>query len=94
MSSASLTNEILKLKKMKSKTNNSGNLFEKSEESFEKSFKRLEEILRKLENEIEDYSLEEIIKHYQEGLELLRICRAKLNAAELQIEKIGTEEKN
>ncbi len=79
---------------MKSSKNNSEGLFESREASFEKSFRRLEEILGKLENEIEDFSLEEIIKHYKEGLQLLKICRDKLNAAELQIEKISTEEKN
>jgi len=62
--------------------------------SFERSFKRLEEILVKLENDIEDYSLEEIIKHYQEGLKLLKICRIKLSEAELVIEKISTEQDN
>lgn len=62
--------------------------------SFEKSFRRLEEILNKLETEVEDYSLEEIIKNYQEGLELLKICRAKLSEAELKIEKISTEQDN
>ncbi|MEO8447800.1 MAG: exodeoxyribonuclease VII small subunit [bacterium] len=62
--------------------------------SFERSFKRLEEILIKLENDIEDYSLEEIIKHYQEGLKLLKICRSKLSEAELVIEKISTEQDN
>ncbi|MBK8554003.1 MAG: exodeoxyribonuclease VII small subunit [Ignavibacteria bacterium] len=64
----------------------------KDEPTFERSFKRLEEILNKLENEVEDYSLEEIIKNYQEGLQLLKICRAKLSEAELKIEKISTEE--
>lgn len=64
------------------------------EMSFEKSFRRLEEILNKLENEVEDYSLEEIIKNYREGLLLLKICRTKLSEAELKIEKISTEEDN
>lgn len=76
---------------MKKKTELSESI---NEISFEKSFKRLEEILSKLENEVEDYSLEEIIKNYQEGLQLLKICRAKLSEAELKIEKINTEEEN
>ncbi|HMS63686.1 MAG TPA: exodeoxyribonuclease VII small subunit [Ignavibacteria bacterium] len=62
--------------------------------SFQNSFKRLEDILDKLENEVEDSSLEEIIKYYQEGLKLLKDCRDKLNDAELKIEKISTEENN
>ena len=59
---------------------------------FQDSFKRLEEILEKLENEVEDSSLEEIINFYQEGLKLLKECRDKLSEAELKIEKISTEE--
>lgn len=65
-----------------------------SEGSFQKSYKRLEEILYKLENEVEDSSLEEIIKYYKEGLGLLKECRKKLSEAELQIEKISTEDTN
>lgn len=63
-------------------------------DSFEKSFKRLEEILSKLENETDDFSIEEMIKNYQEGLKLLKICRSKLSEAELKIEKISTEQEN
>ncbi|MBC8485328.1 MAG: exodeoxyribonuclease VII small subunit [Bacteroidetes bacterium] len=62
-----------------------------NKESFEYSFKRLEEILDKLENEIEDYSLEEILEYYQEALKLLKISKKKLTEAELKIEKINTE---
>lgn len=67
---------------------------EEYSKSFEKSFKRLEEILVKLETEVEDYSLEEIIDNYQEGLRLLKVCRDKLKDAELKIEKISTEQEN
>ena len=62
-----------------------------NKESFEYSFKRLEEILDKLENEIEDFSLEEILEYYQEALKLLKISKKKLTEAELKIEKINTE---
>ncbi|MBL8007858.1 MAG: exodeoxyribonuclease VII small subunit [Ignavibacteria bacterium] len=64
----------------------------KGKNTFQNSFKRLEEILDKLENEVEDSSLEEIISYYQEGLKLLKTCRQKLKEAELKIEKISTEE--
>lgn len=67
---------------------------DREKNSFQNSFKRLEDILDKLENEVEDSSLEEIIKYYQEGLKLLKDCRNKLNEAELKIEKISTEEDN
>lgn len=66
----------------------------KDKNTFQYSFKRLEDILNKLENEVDDSSLEEIIKYYQEGLKLLKDCRTKLSEAELKIEKISTEENN
>jgi exodeoxyribonuclease VII small subunit len=61
-------------------------------ESFESAFKKLEAILNKLENEIPEYSIDKILKEYEEGVRLLKICRAKLRDAELRIEKIGAEE--
>lgn len=70
------------------------NSTEKENSSFENSFKKLENILYKLENEVEDSSLEEIIACYQEGLQLLKICRNKLNEAEMRIEKLNTEQDN
>jgi len=60
-------------------------------DSFEYSFKKLEEILLKFENNIEEYSLDEILKNYQDGLKYLKICRDKLKDAELKIEKINLE---
>jgi len=63
-------------------------------DSFEYSYNRLEEILNILENQIEEISLEDVLNYYQEGLKLLKICRKKLNEAELKIEKINSEELN
>ena len=63
-------------------------------DSFEYSYRRLEEILSILENQIEETSLDDILNYYQEGLKLLKICRTKLNEAELKIEKINSEELN
>jgi exodeoxyribonuclease VII small subunit len=62
--------------------------------SFEYSYNRLEEILNILENQLEETSLEDILKYYQEGLKLLKMCRNKLSDAELKIEKINSEEIN
>lgn len=47
--------------------------------------------MEKLEHDAEDSSLDDIIKQYQEGLQLLNICRTKLKEAELKIEKINSE---
>lgn len=63
-----------------------------NKESFEYAYENLEEILGKLENNIEEYSLDEILGFYQEGLKLIKICRKKLNEAELKIEKINSAE--
>ncbi len=68
------------------------NLSEKDSTSFEHSFKKLEDILYKLENEQDNSSLEETIKFYEEGLKLLKVCRNKLEEAELRIEKISAEQ--
>jgi len=66
----------------KRKTNN---------ETFEAAYRKLEKILAELENNIEEKSLDDIVKNYQEGLSLLKICREKLSDAELKIEKIKNE---
>ena len=66
----------------KKKTNN---------ESFETAYRKLEKILAELENNIEEKSLDDIVKNYHEGLSLLKICREKLSEAELKIEKIKNE---
>jgi exodeoxyribonuclease VII small subunit len=66
----------------KKKTNN---------ETFEAAYKKVEKILVELENNIEEKSLDDILKNYQEGLNLLKICREKLSEAELKIEKIKNE---
>jgi len=68
------------------------NSSDKDNSSFEHSFKKLEDILNKLENEQDNSSLEETIKFYEEGLKLLKVCRIKLNDAELRIEKISAEQ--
>ncbi|MBK8982369.1 MAG: exodeoxyribonuclease VII small subunit [Ignavibacteria bacterium] len=62
------------------------------EDTFGSSYKKLEVILAQLETEIEDHSLEEIIEKYQEAINLLKVCRKKLEEAELKIEKLSTEE--
>lgn len=60
-----------------------------NEYSFEKAYQRLQEILKILETRTEDISLDELLKYYEEGLKLLKVCREKLTEAELKIEKIS-----
>ena len=61
--------------------------------SFEYSYNKLESILDRLENEIDEYSLEELIEFYKDGLNYINVCRKKLNEAELIIQKINQENK-
>ena len=51
--------------------------------NFERSLKRLDEIISKLENN--EISLEESIKIYREGTDLLGKCRSLLDSAELLV---------
>jgi len=47
---------------------------------------RLEEIVEKMENA--DLPLEEMIERYEEGVRLVAVCSAKLDAAEKRIQII------
>lgn len=54
--------------------------------TFEQNMSRLEQIVRAMERG--DIPLEESLKLFQEGTELVRSCGALLDAAELQVQKI------
>lgn len=56
--------------------------------TFETSMQRLEQIVRAMERG--DVALEESLKLFQEGTELVRNCNQLLNEAELQVKKIMT----
>lgn len=56
--------------------------------TFESSMQRLEQIVRALERG--DAPLEESLKLFQEGTELVRRCQALLDNAELQVKKVMT----
>ncbi|MCK4255817.1 exodeoxyribonuclease VII small subunit [candidate division WOR-3 bacterium] len=58
--------------------------------NFEESMDRLEEIVKKLENT--DVPLDDAIKLYEEGQELLTNLRQKLNKAETKIKKLTKTE--
>ena len=60
----------------------------RKEMSFEESMQRLEQIVRALERG--DVALEESLKLFQEGTELVRSCGKLLDDAKLQIEKVMT----
>jgi len=56
--------------------------------TFEESIQRLEQIVRAMERG--DVSLEESLKLFQEGTELVRSCNKLLDDAQLQVKKIMT----
>ena len=56
--------------------------------TFEESMQRLEQIVRAMERG--DVPLEESLKLFQEGTELVRSCNELLENAQLQVKKIMT----
>ncbi len=56
--------------------------------TFEQSMQRLEQIVRTMERG--DAPLEESLKLFQEGTELVRSCNTLLENAQLQVKKIMT----
>jgi exodeoxyribonuclease VII small subunit len=53
---------------------------------FEKSLERLEAIVEEMESG--NLSLEQMIKHFEEGSKLVTLCSGKLNEVEQKIEKL------
>ena len=56
--------------------------------TFEENMQQLEMIVRAMERG--DVALEESLKLFQEGTELIRSCSRLLDEAELQVKKIST----
>ena len=56
--------------------------------TFEQSMQRLEQIVRAMERG--DVALDESLKLFQEGTELVRNCGKLLDEAQLQIQKVMT----
>lgn len=61
---------------------------EKQNKSFENNMQRLEQIVRAMERG--DVALEESLKLFQEGTELVRSCNELLENAQLQVKMIMT----
>ncbi len=59
-----------------------------SNKTFEESMARLEQIVRAMERG--DVPLEESLKLFQEGTDLVRSCQKLLDEAQLQVKKIMT----
>lgn len=56
--------------------------------TFEQNMQRLEQIVRAMERG--DVALDESLKLFQEGTELVRSCGKLLDEAQLQVKKIAT----
>ncbi len=65
---------------------------EKKEDKFEVQLEKLQGIVRKLESG--DFSLEESIKKFEEGMALAKECQDRLNKAEQRIEILVKADKN
>ena len=61
---------------------------EKQNKSFESNMQRLEQIVRAMERG--DVALEESLKLFQEGTELVRSCNELLDNAQMQVKMIMT----
>ena len=61
-----------------------------SELSFEDALSRLEEIIHRMESG--DSPLESLVKNYQSGVKLLKICRSKIELAEMKIKEVTDQD--
>ena len=59
---------------------------EKKSAAFEQSLGRLENLVEEMEGG--ELSLEEMIRHFEEGSKLVELCTKKLNEVETKIEKL------
>jgi exodeoxyribonuclease VII small subunit len=55
--------------------------------NFEQAMSRLEELVNELESG--EIQLDDMLKKYEEGAELIKICLARLDKAEKQIKKLS-----
>jgi exodeoxyribonuclease VII small subunit len=53
---------------------------------FKEAFEKLETIIKEIENEGLD--LDEMIGKYEEGLELVKMCKAKLDEFEIKVKEM------
>ena len=63
---------------------------EKQEPSFEKALGRLESIVSKMETG--SLSLEKMMQHFEEGMNLVKFCSKELNEVERKIEILVKKE--
>ena len=59
------------------------------EPSFESAMERLDEIVASMEGE--RMSLEDMVRSYEEGVRLLRVCRGRIDTAKRRVEMITAD---
>lgn len=59
-----------------------------NKQTFEQSLAKLEQIIQNMDSNV---SLEESMKNYKQGMELIKTCQEKLNQVEQQIKILDVE---
>lgn len=63
----------------------------REELSFEQALANLEEIIQRMESG--EAPLDSLITHYQTGVKMLKLCREKIEAAEMNIKEVQEKDK-
>ena len=63
---------------------------DKAELSFEQALANLEEIIQRMESG--EAPLESLVTHYQTGVKMLKLCREKIEGAEMKIKEVQEKE--
>ena len=59
--------------------------------SFEQALANLEEIIQRMESG--EAPLDSLITHYQTGVKMLKLCREKIEAAEMNVKEVQEKDK-
>ena len=59
--------------------------------SFEQALENLEEIIQRMESG--EAPLDSLITHYQTGVKMLKLCREKIESAEMNIKEVQEKDK-
>lgn len=70
--------------------NSKKNTDEKAELTFEQALANLEEIIHRMESG--EAPLESLVTHYQSGLKMLKLCRERIDVAEMKIKEVQEKE--
>ena len=71
------------------KTDETG-MKEDTEVSFEDALSQLEEVVHRMETG--DSPLESLVENYQSGVRLLKLCRSKVERAEMKVKEVTNQD--